>query len=208
MSNYLLAPVPTILAAIVFLLLTGSVTPSSAQRPFWFSDWSRSEPSWRRYDYGPEMQAYAVRFPQDVEPGQIIISFADRKLFHVHQRGRAVAYPIAVPERDAAWRGTLKITSKRKNPSWTPTAKMRRENPYLPAFVPGGHPRNPLGTHALYLGSTLYRIHGTDAPWTIGRSVSMGCIRMFNHHVAKLYGRVDVGTPVTVTYRSYLGRRR
>ena len=77
---------------------------------------------------------------------------------------------------------------------------MRRENPELPAFVPGGHPRNPLGIRALYLGSTLYRIHGTDAPWTIGQEVSRGCIRMYNRDVVDLYSRVPVGTKVIVTW--------
>ncbi len=82
---------------------------------------------------------------------------------------------------------------------------MRKENPKLPISVPGGHPRNPLGVRALYLGSTMYRIHGTDAPWTIGKAVSKGCIRMHNSHVVELYNRVRVGTRVTVTWSSYNG---
>jgi lipoprotein-anchoring transpeptidase ErfK/SrfK len=80
---------------------------------------------------------------------------------------------------------------------------MRQENPKLPAFVPGGHPMNPLGNRALYLGSTLYRIHGTDAPWTIGQNVSKGCIRMHNEHVQELFNRVRVGTRVTATWKRY-----
>jgi lipoprotein-anchoring transpeptidase ErfK/SrfK len=80
---------------------------------------------------------------------------------------------------------------------------MLRENPSLPRHVPGGHPQNPLGSHALYLGSTLYRIHGTDAPWTIGQPVSKGCVRMHNTDVNDLYRRVNVGTKVTVTWRSF-----
>ena len=80
---------------------------------------------------------------------------------------------------------------------------MRRENPKLPAFVPGGHPRNPLGNRALYLGSSLYRIHGTDAPWTIGKNVSKGCIRMHNEHVIELYDKVRVGMKVTATWNKY-----
>ena len=79
---------------------------------------------------------------------------------------------------------------------------MRAENPSLPAYVPGGHPKNPLGNRALYLVSSLYRIHGTDAPWTIGQPVSKGCIRMHNHDVADLYNRVGVGTKVTVPWKS------
>lgn len=80
---------------------------------------------------------------------------------------------------------------------------MRRENPKLPAFVPGGHPLNPLGVRALYLGGTMYRIHGTDAPWTIGTAVSKGCIRMYNEDVLDLYPRVPVGTRVTVTWQRF-----
>ncbi len=81
---------------------------------------------------------------------------------------------------------------------------MRKENPKLPAFVPGGHPRNPLGVRALYLGSTLYRIHGTDAPQLIGKSVSRGCIRMYNEDVVDLYDRTSVGTKVVITGKSFL----
>ena len=97
----------------------------------------------------------------------------------------------------------MRVSQKRVNPSWTPTSNMLRENPRLPRWVPGGHPMNPLGVRALYLGSSLYRIHGTDAPWTIGRDVSKGCIRMYNADVIDLYNRVPVGTRVLVTYQRY-----
>ena len=89
---------------------------------------------------------------------------------------------------------------KRVDPPWIPTPEMLRENPRLPTFVPGGHPMNPLGVRGLYLGETTYRIHGTDAPWTIGQDVSKGCIRMLNDHVIELYDRTPVGTKVTVTW--------
>ncbi|MEO1320987.1 MAG: L,D-transpeptidase, partial [Pseudomonadota bacterium] len=144
-----------------------------------------------------------VRFPASYRPGQIIVSFSDRRLYHVVRRGRAVSYPIAVPRRQSRWNGVLRVSMKRVNPPWTPTAKMRRENPNLPRTVPGGHPRNPMGARALYLGSTLYRIHGTDAPWTIGKNVSKGCVRMHNAHVEDLYRRVGVGTRVTATWKRF-----
>ena len=80
---------------------------------------------------------------------------------------------------------------------------MRRENPKLPSFLPGGHPKNPMGKRALYLGDTLYRIHGTDAPWTVGRAVSKGCIRMYNEDVIDLYKQVPVGTKVVVTWKRF-----
>jgi lipoprotein-anchoring transpeptidase ErfK/SrfK len=97
----------------------------------------------------------------------------------------------------------LHVSEKRINPLWTPTADMRRENPTLPAYVPGGHPLNPLGPRAMYLSNTTYRIHGTDAPWTVGQDVSHGCIRMYNNDVIDLYDRVPVGTKVVVTWQRY-----
>lgn len=144
-----------------------------------------------------------VAFNSNYGPGQIIVSFGDRRLYHVVAKGRAISYPIAVPKAEARWQGIQIVTSKRVNPTWTPTAEMRRENPKLPAVVQGGDPRNPLGVRALYLGSTLYRIHGTDAPWTIGQNVSRGCIRMHNEHVIELYNKVNTGTKVTATWQKF-----
>ena len=145
-----------------------------------------------------------VGFPQSTPPGQIIVSFGDRRLYYVHRRGEAISYPIAVPREKSRWSGVTVVSSKRVNPSWTPTPTMRRENPSLPSYLPGGHPMNPLGVRALYLGSSMYRIHGTDAPWTIGQAVSKGCIRMYNEDVLDLYGRIPVGTRVTVTWRRFM----
>ncbi len=132
--------------------------------------------------------------------GTIVVSFADKRLYHIRRRGEAVSYPIAIPTGDASWSGSSHVSMKKINPSWTPTASMLRENPNLPRFVPGGHPRNPLGARALYLGKSLYRIHGTDAPWTIGTAVSHGCIRMYNEDVLDLFERVKIGAPVIVTW--------
>jgi len=144
-----------------------------------------------------------VAFKAEANPGTIVVSFADRKLYFVLPNGRAISYPIAGPKDSARWAGVMTVTEKRVNPTWTPTADMRRENPTLPAFVPGGHPLNPLGVRALYLGSSTYRIHGTDAPWTIGQDASSGCIRMFNADVIDLYDRVGIGTRVIVTWRTF-----
>jgi lipoprotein-anchoring transpeptidase ErfK/SrfK len=144
-----------------------------------------------------------VSFSPKYKPGQIIVSFGDRRLYYTLSRGRAVSYPIAIPKGDARWSGVTTVSAKRVNPTWTPTAEMRRENPKLPAYVPGGHPRNPLGIRALYLGSSMYRIHGTDAPWLIGREVSKGCIRMHNSDVVDLYRRTRIGTRVTVTWKRF-----
>jgi len=144
-----------------------------------------------------------VSFNPKYTPGQIIVSFGDRRLYHITAKGKAVSYPIAVPREQSRWQGTTTVSSKRENPSWRPTPEMLRENPKLPTWVPGGHPMNPLGVRALYLGASTYRIHGTDAPWTIGQAVSKGCIRMFNEDVLDLYPRIRVGTKVTVTWERF-----
>jgi lipoprotein-anchoring transpeptidase ErfK/SrfK len=146
-----------------------------------------------------------ISFSPSVAPRQIIVSFGDRKLYWVHSKGEAISYPIAVPREQSRWSGVSSVSSKRVNPGWTPTPEMRRENPKLPAYVPGGHPQNPLGPRALYLGASMYRIHGTDAPWTIGTAASKGCIRMYSEDVVDLYPRVPVGTKVTVTWKKYTG---
>ena len=144
-----------------------------------------------------------VSFDPSHKPGQIIVSFGDKRLYFIHRRGEAISYPIAIPREKSRWAGVTSVSDKRVNPGWTPTAEMRRENPRLPAHVPGGHPQNPLGVRALYLGSSMYRIHGTDAPWTIGDAVSKGCIRLYNEDVLDLYPRVPIGTRVNVTWRRY-----
>ncbi len=144
-----------------------------------------------------------VNFSPSYKPGQVIVSFGDRRLYLVTQPGRALSYPIAVPREQSRWQGVTSVSQKRENPSWTPTPTMIAENPRLPRWVPGGHPMNPLGVRALYLGSSAYRIHGTDAPWTIGQAVSKGCIRMFNEDVIDLYPRVPVGSRVTVTWQRF-----
>jgi len=135
--------------------------------------------------------------------GTIIVSIGDKRLYKILPEGKAISYPIAIPDKGAFWSGIEPVSRKAVNPRWTPTASMRRENPQLPPFVKGGDPRNPLGVRALYLGSTLYRIHGTDAPWLIGKSVSRGCIRMYNEDVIDLYDRTSIGTKVIVTGKSY-----
>jgi lipoprotein-anchoring transpeptidase ErfK/SrfK len=149
--------------------------------------------------------ATTVRFSPQYKPGQVIASFSDRRLYYVTAPGQAISYPIAIPRQQSRWQGTMPVTDKRVNPTWTPTPTMIAENPRLPRWVPGGHPMNPLGVRALYLGSSAYRIHGTDAPWTIGQPVSKGCIRMYNKDVIDLYNRVKIGSQVLVTWQSFGG---
>jgi hypothetical protein len=144
-----------------------------------------------------------VSFDRSYKPNQIIVSFSDRRLYLITKPGEAITYPVAVPKGDARWQGVTFVSNKRVNPPWTPTPEMLRQNPRLPHWVPGGHPMNPLGIRAMYLGSSAYRIHGTDAPWTIGQAVSHGCIRMTNEDVLDLYPRVPIGMRVTVTWQHF-----
>ncbi len=179
----------TLVAAVSISMTSLGPTTASAQDLFSFL-WSGGSRS-------------VVDFSPKYRPRQIIVSFGDRKLYYIYRRGQAISYPIAVPRSQSRWSGVTHVSQKRVNPGWTPTPQMRRENPKLPAHVPGGHPLNPLGVRALYLGSSLYRIHGTDAPWTIGSAVSKGCIRMYNEDVIDLYKRTRVGTRVTVTWKRF-----
>jgi lipoprotein-anchoring transpeptidase ErfK/SrfK len=172
-------------------------SPASAQL-FW--DWGGGSEVGAS---GREM----VRISPQYGHGQIIVSFGDRRLYFVTRPGEAISYPIAIPREEDRWEGVTTISDKRVNPSWTPTAAMMAENPRLPRWVPGGHPMNPLGVRALYLGSSAYRIHGTDAPWTIGTAVSKGCIRMYNQDALDLYPRVSVGAVVTVTWQNITAAR-
>ncbi len=181
-------------ASAVLLAVTALASGASAQS--W--DWGGGE------SIGGSGRT-TVRFSPTYKPGQLIVSFSDRRLYHVTRPGEAHSYPIATPREQSRWQGTTSVSQKRINPSWTPTPTMRAENPRLPMWVPGGHPMNPLGNRALYLGSSAYRIHGTDAPWTIGTPVSKGCIRMYNQDVAELYERVNVGAQVTVTWQRFDG---
>ena len=130
-------------------------------------------------------------------PGTIVIDTPNKFMYLVGQNGSAVRYGIGVGRPGFEWSGVKTISRKAEWPSWTPPAEMLLRRPDLPTFMDGG-PSNPLGARALYLGSSLYRIHGTNEPWTIGGNVSSGCIRMMNEDVIDLYGRVGVGTKVIV----------
>ena len=129
--------------------------------------------------------------------GTIIVNTNERYLYLINADGTARRYGVGVGRPGFEWAGTHKVTRKAEWPSWRPPAEMRSRQPGLPEFMEGG-PRNPLGARALYLGSTLYRIHGSNEPWSIGHAVSSGCIRMRNEDVMDLYQRVRVGTKVVV----------
>src|SRR6202161_76904 len=145
----------------------------------------------------PEYQKQMVLYRTTEAPGTIIISTAERHLYLIQGNGRALRYGIGVGRDGFQWQGLLRITKKAEWPDWTPPPEMIARQPYLPRFMAGG-PGNPLGARALYLGNTVYRIHGTNAPQTIGQSVSSGCFRLVNPDVIDLFDRIPVGTKVVV----------
>ncbi|HEY0331868.1 MAG TPA: L,D-transpeptidase [Rhodopseudomonas sp.] len=140
-----------------------------------------------------QVVSYTTREAQ----GTIVIDTANTYLYLVLGNGRAMRYGIGVGRDGFTWSGVQPITRKAEWPNWTPPAEMIARQPYLPRFMAGG-PGNPLGARAMYLGGSIYRIHGTNAPATIGTRVSSGCIRLTNADVADLYARVNVGTKVVV----------
>jgi lipoprotein-anchoring transpeptidase ErfK/SrfK len=145
----------------------------------------------------PRYVRQEVNYAGNETPGTIIINTRERLLFLVQGGGRALRYGIGVGRPGFTWSGVHHISQKREWPDWTPPDEMLRRRPDLPRHMEGGRD-NPLGARALYLGSTLYRIHGSNEPWTIGTQVSSGCIRMRNEDVIDLYGRVKIGTKVVV----------
>ena len=130
-------------------------------------------------------------------PGTVVISTKERRLYFVLPGGQAVKYGVGVGRPGFEWSGTKTVSNKKEWPAWTPPAQMLKRRPDLPRHMDGG-PNNPLGARAMYLGSSLYRIHGSNEPDTIGQAVSSGCIRMTNDDVTDLFERVRVGTRVTV----------
>jgi lipoprotein-anchoring transpeptidase ErfK/SrfK len=151
----------------------------------------------------PEFRKQVVYYRTTEAPGTIIISTTERHLYLVQPGGRAVRYGIGVGRDGFQWQGLLNITKKAEWPDWTPPPEMIARQPYLPRFMAGG-PGNPLGARAMYLGTTVYRIHGTNQPWTIGTAISSGCFRLVNADVSDLYGRVPVGTKVVVRQKPEL----
>ena len=140
----------------------------------------------------------SVSYPGKYAPGTIVVDTSARWLYLIEGNGSALRYGIGVGRAGFQWKGTHKITAKKVNPSWTPPPEMIARQPDVPRHMKGGDPENPLGTHAMYLGSTLYRIHGSPDADSVGEAESSGCFRMRNTDVADLYERVPVGTTVVV----------
>ena len=154
-------------------------------------------------DWDPEIATThrIVNFKEPLEPGSILIRTEERRLYFVLPDEKAIMYPVGVGREGFTWSGENVITRKAEWPDWRPPQVMvereAQKGKILPAFLPGG-PDNPLGARALYIGDTEYRIHGTTQPWSIGRAVSLGCIRMMNDEVIDLFERVEVGALVVV----------
>ena len=138
-----------------------------------------------------------VSYNSQAPAGSIIINTKENRLYFILGEGKAVMYRVATAKRGFEWKGTHQVSAKAKWPSWRPPASMRARHPELPRFMAGG-PENPLGARAMYLGSSIYRIHGTNAPESIGKAASSGCIRMLNQDVTELYNHVKIGATVIV----------
>jgi lipoprotein-anchoring transpeptidase ErfK/SrfK len=147
--------------------------------------------------FGPSIARTMVSYPSDHKPGTIVVSTAQRRLYLVLGNGQALSYAIGVGRAGAAWSGVSQVTAKREWPDWTPPPQMLQRRPDLPHHMVGG-PDNPMGARAIYLGASLYRIHGSNEPDTIGQAVSSGCIRLTNEDVIDLYNRVQIGATVIV----------
>ncbi len=145
----------------------------------------------------PKYFRQIVPYKTNQPVGTIIVDTKQKFLYLVLKNGYAMRYGVGVGRPGFEWSGTHRISAKKKWPSWTPPAEMRARQPELPKFMPGGID-NPLGARALYIGSTLYRVHGTREAWSIGRNVSSGCIRLMNMDVIDLYNRVRVGAKIIV----------
>jgi lipoprotein-anchoring transpeptidase ErfK/SrfK len=150
-----------------------------------------------RKELPPNLRKQEVNYPTKEPAGTIIVDTPNTHLYYILGNGRAIRYGVRVGRDGFTWTGVQKITRKAEWPDWHPPTEMIERQPYLPRFMAGGD-GNPLGARAMYLGSTVYRIHGTNQPSTIGSQVSSGCIRLTNADVSDLYERVKVGTPVVV----------
>jgi lipoprotein-anchoring transpeptidase ErfK/SrfK len=179
------------------LMLALLASPAAAQQPIDLGDQPGLEPDPADEQLSADLQKTIVFYRTHEPPGTIIVQTSERYLYYVLGNGRAIRYGIGVGREGFQWQGLIKITRKQEWPDWTPPPEMIDRQPYLPRWMAGG-PGNPLGARALYLGTTVYRIHGTNQPQTIGTAVSSGCFRLVNPDVIDLYDRTPVGTKVIV----------
>ena len=189
------------------LLSAALLAPVAARAEGTFADFIRAgqkplpHGSGYRSDKSP-IRKQTVRFTDVMEKGVIVVDTSERRLYYTLGNGKAIKYAVGVGREGFTWSGTDRISRKAEWPGWTPPKEMiarvkRQEGRTLPAYMPGGKD-NPLGARALYIGGRIYRIHGTNQPWTLGQAMSSGCIRMANDDVTELYGKAGVGTKVIV----------
>jgi lipoprotein-anchoring transpeptidase ErfK/SrfK len=189
-------------AAIVTSILLSAMVVAPANAAVWYNpDTNKFEERAASTNPrgGSPIKKQVVDYETTLKPGTIVIETGERRLYLVLEDGKAMKYGIGVGREGFTWSGTNRITRKAEWPGWTPPPAMRKRVPDLPAYMPGG-PDNPLGARALYIGSTLYRVHGTSEPWSIGQAVSSGCIRLTNDDVIDLYDRVQVGAAIVVRH--------
>lgn len=188
-----------LLMAAAAMLVGGGVAKAEKPKvaPRYITNFNRPEDYAKIKVVAPKFKKQEVSYDTDEAAGTIVIETRRKFLYYVLGNGRAIRYGVGVGRDGFGWSGTERITRKAEWPDWHPPAEMRERQPELPEFVEGGED-NPLGARALYLGNTEYRIHGTMQPWTIGRAVSSGCIRMTNDDVIDLYKVAKIGTKVIV----------
>jgi lipoprotein-anchoring transpeptidase ErfK/SrfK len=188
------------------LLMTIAAAPAAAQRDvdmMSLGDQPGYVPKTTEEQLDLVFQRQPVYFRTTEKPGTIVVHTSERFLYLVQGNNRAIRYGVGVGRDGFRWSGIHRISRKAEWPDWTPPSEMIARQPYLPRFMAGG-PGNPMGARALYLGATVYRIHGTNQPHTIGSAVSSGCFRLVNDDVSDLYARVPVGTKVVVRQRPTL----
>jgi lipoprotein-anchoring transpeptidase ErfK/SrfK len=189
-----------IAAATVFASLMAVSAQAAEKKPFQgvvIVPASYSEPAQDEAQQPSFKRGKVVSYATDKKPGSIIVDTKSNQLYYVLGLDRAVMYRVASAKPGFEWKGTNKVSAKTQWPNWRPPVQMQARRPELPSFMAGG-PKNPLGARAIYLGSTIYRIHGTNEPSSIGKAVSSGCIRMLNDDVSELYQFVKLGVEVTV----------
>jgi lipoprotein-anchoring transpeptidase ErfK/SrfK len=193
-------------AAIATLVAATAITTTASANPFDFLNKSSQQPTQATAyadpnqdttDVRADLRRQVVNYPTNEAPGTVIVDTPHTYLYFVMGGGKAMRYGIGVGREGFTWAGTKTVERKAEWPDWTPPPEMIQRQPYLPRFVAGGA-TNPLGARAMYLSGSVYRIHGTNAPSTIGTRVSSGCIRLVNEDVIDLYSRVQVGSKVIV----------
>ena len=191
------------LCAAAVLTVAPAMAQAQAKKPNDpHAEWDLEEqpgyqPSAAEEKLDSQWERQLVFFRTNEAPGTIVVNTSERYLYLVQGNNRAIRYGIGVGRDGFQWKGLVTVVRKQEWPDWRPPPEMIQRQPYLPRFMAGG-PGNPMGARALYLGGTVYRVHGTNQPWTIGSAVSSGCFRLVNADVIDLYERVPVGTKVVV----------